>query len=68
MAVAATIGHFMLILAYQRATAATLTPYLYVPDGGSLAGMAAIAVCGAASAWLTVIESRRGIGLEPVEV
>ena len=74
MGVMATIGHFMLILAYQRAPAATLTPYLYaqigfamlggwlvfehVPDGWSLAGMVLIAVCGAAGAWLTVRESR----------
>ena len=74
MGVMATIGHFMLILAYQRAPAATLTPYLYaqigfamlggwlvfqhVPDRWSLAGMVVIAVCGAAGAWLTVLESR----------
>ncbi|AMO23958.1 DMT family transporter [Ramlibacter solisilvae] len=82
MGAAATIGHFLLILAYQRAPAATLTPYLYsqiafamlggllvfdhVPDGWALAGMAAIAVCGAAGAWLTVVESRRVV-LEPME-
>jgi drug/metabolite transporter (DMT)-like permease len=75
------IGHFMLILAYQRAPAATLTPYLYaqigfamlggllvfshVPDGWALAGMGAIAVCGAGGAWLTVRESR--VLIEPVE-
>jgi drug/metabolite transporter (DMT)-like permease len=74
MGVMATIGHFMLILAYQRAPAATLTPYLYsqiafamlggwlvfrhVPDQLSMAGMAMIAVCGAAGAWLTVRENR----------
>ena len=28
MGIAATIGHFMLILAYQRAPAATLSPYI----------------------------------------
>ena len=82
MGAMAAIGHFMLILAYQRAPAATLTPYLYaqiafamlggllvfshVPDGWSLAGMAAIAVCGAAGAWLTVRESR--VVMDPVEV
>jgi drug/metabolite transporter (DMT)-like permease len=81
MGAMAAIGHFMLILAYQRAPAATLTPYLYaqiafamlggllvfshVPDGWSLAGMAAIAVCGAGGAWLTVRESR--VVLDPVE-
>ena len=69
-----TIGHFLLILAYQRAPAATLTPYLYtpigfamlggwlvfrhVPDRWSMTGMAMIAACGAAGAWLTVRESR----------
>jgi drug/metabolite transporter (DMT)-like permease len=80
MGVMATVGHFMLILAYQRAPAATLTPYLYsqiafamlagmlvfghLPDGWSLAGMVLIAVCGAAGAWLTVRERR--LALEPV--
>ena len=74
MGLAATVGHFMLILAFQRAPAATLTPYLYsqigfamfggwllfshLPDGGSLAGMALIALCGAVGAWLTLRESR----------
>ena len=74
MGVAATVGHFMLILAYMRAPAATLTPYLYaqigfamlggwvafshVPDGWSMAGMLLIAVCGALGAWLTARESR----------
>jgi drug/metabolite transporter (DMT)-like permease len=70
----ATVGHFMLIVGYARAPAATLTPYLYgqigfamlggwlvfshVPDGWSVVGMAMIAFCGAAGAWLTVRESR----------
>jgi drug/metabolite transporter (DMT)-like permease len=74
MGVAATVGHFMLILAYKKAPAATLTPYLYaqiafamvggwiafshVPDGWSMVGMAMIAVCGAVGAWLTARESR----------
>lgn len=81
MGLAATVGHFMLILAYQRAPAATLTPYLYaqiafamlggllvfqhVPDGPAFVGMGIIAFCGAAGAWLTVRESR--VRLEPVE-
>lgn len=72
MGVMATVGHFLLILAYQRAPASTLTPYLYsqiafamlggwlvfshVPDGWSVLGMAMIAACGAAGAWLTVRE------------
>jgi drug/metabolite transporter (DMT)-like permease len=74
MGTAGSVGHFLLILAYARAPAATLTPYLYaqigfamfggwlvfahVPDGWSILGMGLIAVCGAAGAWLTVVESR----------
>ncbi|MEO5670697.1 MAG: DMT family transporter [Ramlibacter sp.] len=81
MGVMATIGHFMLILAYQRAPAGTLTPYLYaqiafamlggwlvfshVPDGWAMVGIVMIAVCGAGGAWLTVRESR--MALEPIE-
>ena len=76
-----TVGHFFLILAYQRAPASTLTPYLYaqigfamlggwlmfshVPDRASLLGMALIAVCGATGAWLTVRERR--VPIEPAE-
>jgi drug/metabolite transporter (DMT)-like permease len=74
MGLTATVGHFALILAYYRAPAATLTPYLYsqiafamlggfivfshVPDRLSLVGIVMIAVCGAAGAWLTVRERR----------
>jgi drug/metabolite transporter (DMT)-like permease len=74
MGLTATVGHFMLILAFRNAPASTLTPYLYsqigfamlggwlafahVPDGWSMLGMALIAACGAAGAWLTVRESR----------
>jgi drug/metabolite transporter (DMT)-like permease len=76
-----TIGHFILILAYQRAPASTLTPYLYaqiafamfggglmfsqVPDRVSLIGIGLIASCGAAGAWLTVRERR--VPIEPAE-
>ncbi|GAA4334834.1 DMT family transporter [Variovorax defluvii] len=76
-----TVGHFILILAYQRAPASTLTPYFYaqiafamlggwlmfahVPDRLSLVGIAMIAVCGAAGAWLTVRERR--VPIEPAE-
>ena len=71
---AATIGHFLLILAYQRTPAATLTPYLYaqigfamlggwivfshLPDQWSMLGIVIIAICGAAGAWLAVREGR----------
>ncbi|KQP23059.1 DMT family transporter [Pseudorhodoferax sp. Leaf267] len=76
MGLMATVGHFMLILGYARAPAATLTPYLYgqigfamlggwlvfshVPDQWAMLGMALVAFCGAAGAWLTVRESRIG--------
>ena len=81
MGLMGTVGHFLLILAYQRAPAATLTPYLFcqigfamfggwlvfshVPDQWSLVGMVMIAVCGAAGAWLAVRESR--VPIEPAE-
>ena len=74
MGLLGTVGHFMLILAYMRASAATLTPFLYtqigfamlggwmvfshVPDHWSMIGIALIVVCGAAGAWLTRRESR----------
>ena len=74
MGLMGTVGHFALILAYYRAPAATLTPYLYsqigfamlggwlvfshVPDNPSLLGIVMIAFCGAAGAWLTVRERR----------
>ncbi len=63
-----TLGHYLLILAYARAPASFITPYLYssiafatllgwlifdhVPDAGACAGIALIAVCGMASAYL----------------
>jgi drug/metabolite transporter (DMT)-like permease len=81
MGLMATVGHFMLILAYQRAPAATLTPCLYaqiafsmfagwlvfahVPDAAALVGMALIGVCGACGAWLTVRENQ--LGTEPLQ-
>ena len=77
-----TVGHFLLILAYRRTRAATITPLLYaqigfallggwlvfahIPDGWSLIGIVMIACCGAAAAWLAVFESR--LQLEPMEV
>lgn len=69
-----SLGHFCLIHAYQRASPATLTPFMYsqilfamiggwlvfshLPDGPSLAGMALIATCGAGGAWLAMREHR----------
>lgn len=74
MGLMATVGHFMMILAYARTPVSTLTPFLYaqigfamlggwlafshVPDDLSLLGMALIAVCGATGAWLAVREDR----------
>lgn len=81
MGLMGTVGHFMMILAYARAPASTLTPFLYaqigfamlggwlvfshVPDQWSLAGIGLIAVCGAAGAWLAVCESR--VSIQPTE-
>jgi drug/metabolite transporter (DMT)-like permease len=70
----ATTGHFIMILAYQRVPAASLTPYLYaqigfamiggwlvfshIPDQWSIVGIAMIAICGTGGAWLAFHESR----------
>jgi drug/metabolite transporter (DMT)-like permease len=67
-----TVGHFLLILAFARAPASTLTPYLYtqiafamlcgwlvfehIPGSLELAGIALIVVCGATASWLTARE------------
>ena len=77
MGVLASIGHFLLILAYGRTPAATLTPYMYaqigfavlggwlvfnhLPDQWTFVGMALVALCGAMGAWLTVRENRIAI-------
>ena len=81
MGVLASIGHFLLILAYGRAPAATLTPYMYtqigfavlggwlvfdhLPDQWTFVGMGLVALCGALGAWLTVRENR--IPIQPPE-
>jgi len=68
--VLATCGHLFLIMALGKAPTATLMPFLYTqigvaalagwlalgaaPDGWGWTGMAVIALCGAASAWLNV--------------
>lgn len=70
---AGTFGHWLLILAYRRAPAATLSPYLYgqigfatlagwlafqhTPDAWAWVGIAVIAVCGVASGLLTAQEA-----------
>ncbi|MDP3228593.1 MAG: DMT family transporter [Acidovorax sp.] len=74
MGLSSAVGHMMLLNAYARTTPVTIAPFLYsqigfamlagwlvyrhVPDGWSMAGIAAIVLSGAASAWLTVRETR----------
>jgi drug/metabolite transporter (DMT)-like permease len=69
-----TVGHFLLILAFARAPAATLTPFLYsqiafamlagwwvfdhVPGRTELTGIGLIVLCGASAAWLTARQQR----------
>jgi drug/metabolite transporter (DMT)-like permease len=71
---AATFGHLFLIFAFGHAPMATLMPFIYaqigfalvaswlvfrhVPDGWAWVGMAVIAACGAASAWLNARSAR----------
>ncbi len=77
----ATVGHYLLIMAFSKAPATVLTPYFYiqigfamlggwlmfdhVPDHWTTVGIGIVALCGALGAWLTVRESR--IQLMPVE-
>jgi drug/metabolite transporter (DMT)-like permease len=75
IAVAGALGHFLLIVAFEKSPAATLMPYMYlqiglsmlggwllfghVPDHWSVLGIITIAACGLAGAMLTVVEARR---------
>jgi drug/metabolite transporter (DMT)-like permease len=75
MGLSAAVGHFLLILAYERTPVATMAPYLYAqiafaviggwlvfshtPDGWSLMGMCVIAACGTTGAWLTMRQARQ---------
>jgi len=77
----ATVGHYLLIMAFSKAPATVLTPYFYiqigfamlggwlmfehVPDHWTLVGIGIVAICGALGALLTVRESR--IAVMPVE-
>ena len=77
----ATVGHYLLILAFSKAPATVLTPYFYtqivvamlggwlifdhIPDHWTLVGLGVVTLCGALGAWLTVRESR--IQIMPVE-
>ncbi len=69
-----TVGHFLLILAFARAPASTLTPFSYsqigfamlggwlvfghVPGAWELTGIALIVLCGATASWITAREKR----------
>jgi drug/metabolite transporter (DMT)-like permease len=69
-----TVGHFLLILAFARAPASTLTPFLYtqigfamlggwlafghLPGRWELGGIALIVLCGASASWITAREKR----------
>ncbi len=71
---AASTGHLLLNMAFQRVSASVATPYLYaqmgfaalggwlvfgrVPDAYSWLGMALVAACGVLNAWLTILQSR----------
>ena len=75
MGVSGCIGHFLLILAFERSPAGTLMPYMYaqigfamlgdwlifhhVPDHGSLLGIGLITLSGTASGLLTLYEIRQ---------
>ncbi len=83
MGLSAAVGHFMLILAYERTPVATIAPYLYAqiafaviggwlvfshtPDGWSLLGMCVIAACGTTGAWLTLRQARAARDALPIE-
>ncbi len=78
---AGTVGHFLLILAFARTQASTLTPFLYaqigfamlcgwvvfdhVPGTVELGGIALIVLCGGTASWLTARGKR--LPVEPPE-
>ena len=67
-----TLGHYLLIVAFSRASASTVTPVLYsniafatfggwlvfshVPDQIAMMGMLLIALCGLGAGWLSTRE------------
>ncbi|WP_332776598.1 DMT family transporter [Polaromonas sp.] len=81
LGVFSTLGHYLLILGYGRASPATLTPYLYfqiafatlagwlvfshAPDRWSVMGIVVIAVCGVTSTWLSGQKNGRLSESEP---
>lgn len=81
LGVFSTLGHYLLILGYGRASPATLTPFLYfqiafatlagwlvfshAPDRWALVGIVMIAVCGVASTCLPGQKNGRLVESEP---
>ena len=69
-----TLGHYLLILAFAKAPAVTITPFLYSgiafatfggwlvfshePDRGAVLGMLLIALCGLGAGWLSSREDQ----------
>lgn len=74
MGAAGSVGHMLLVMAFKKAPAATLMPYMYlqigfamlggwlifhhIPETTALIGAALIALCGCAGAALTLLENR----------
>lgn len=77
MSALGAVGHYLLIVAYTRATPARLTPYLYTqiafaalagwvafghaPDALALAGFGVISVCGMLGPWISAREARNSV-------
>jgi drug/metabolite transporter (DMT)-like permease len=71
---AASTGHLLLVMALKKTHASVVTPFIYtqlgfaviggwlmfgrVPDGWSFFGMAVIALCGIANAWISLRDNR----------
>lgn len=82
MGVFGAAGHYLLVLAYSRASVATLTPFLYLqvffatlggwlvfdhlPDGPARIGIAVICGCGVFGTWLNRREQARDPARDPV--
>ena len=80
LGVLSSTGHLLLIMAYSQTLASTLMPFSYMqlasaalvgwlafgelPDGWGWLGMAVIALCGAASAWMNVRAAAAAAALE----
>ena len=72
-----TVGHFLLILAFARTPASTLTPFVYtqiafamlcgwlvfdhVPGPLESLGIALIVACGITASWLTARDNQRPV-------